>query len=137
MYSPVGLRARSREPRATSYSRNLSLRPLPLRDSTCTVCSHCLHSALLLVSDTRYRAESTLNFWVGYLYEVRVAASTAESDRHRHRSENFFYAMLAAQLGAVVSSLALARRHKSALWLVAGLAGLVAVGFGGYVYLTI
>ena len=84
----------------------------------------------------RYRAESAMNFWVGYLYEVRVACSTAESDRHRHRSENFFYAMLAAQLGAVVSSLALARRHRSGLWLVAGLAGLVAVSFGGYVYLT-
>ena len=85
----------------------------------------------------RYRAESSMNFWVGYLYEVRVACSTAESDRHRTRSERFFYAMLAAQLGAVVSSLALARRRQSALWLVAGLAGLVAVGFGGYVYLTI
>lgn len=89
------------------------------------------------VDRRRYRAESSLNFWVGYLYEVRVAVSTAESDRHRHRSENFFYAMLAAQLGAVVSSLALARKHKSALWLLAGLAGLVAVSFGGYVYLTI
>ena len=85
----------------------------------------------------RYRAESSMNFWVGYLYEVRVAASTAESDRHRVRSERFFYAMLAAQLGAVVSSLALARKRQSALWLIAGLAGMVAVGFGGYVYLTI
>ena len=89
------------------------------------------------VDRRRYRAESGMNFWVGYLYEVRVAASTAESDRHRVRSERFFYAMLAAQLGAVVSSLALARRRQSALWLLAGLAGLVAVAFGGYVYLTI
>ncbi len=89
------------------------------------------------VDRRRYRAEAGMNFWVGYLYEVRVAASTAESDRHRIRSERFFYAMLAAQLGAVVSSLALARKRQSALWLVAGLAGLAAVTFGGYVYVTI
>ena len=65
------------------------------------------------VDNRRYRAESAMNFWVGYLYEVRVAASTAESDRHRTRSERFFYAMLAAQLGAVVSSLALARKRQA------------------------
>ncbi len=93
-------------------------------------------AAVYEVDRRRYRAESSMNFWIGYLYEVRVAASTAESDRHRHRSANFFYAMLAAQVGATVSSLALARKHKSTLWLLAGLAGLVAVVFGGYVYLT-
>ena len=88
------------------------------------------------VDGRRYRAESTANQWVGYLLEVRVKLSTEESDRHRQRSENFFFAMLAAQIGAVGSSLALARKQKSVLWLVAGLGGLVAVGFGAYVYLT-
>jgi hypothetical protein len=82
----------------------------------------------------RYRAEATLNQGIGFLYEARVKVSTAESDRHRERSKNFFYAMLAAQVGAVISSLALARRRKSALWLLAGLAGVVAVALGGYVY---
>ncbi|MDB5306373.1 MAG: hypothetical protein JWO38_575 [Gemmataceae bacterium] len=82
----------------------------------------------------RYRAEATLNQGVGYLYEARVKVSTAESDRHRERSKNFFYAMLAAQVGATISSLALARRKKSALWLLAGLSGVVAVLIGGYVY---
>ncbi len=43
--------------------------------------------------------------------------------------------MLAAQVGATVASLALARREQSALWFVAGLAGVVAVGIGVYVYL--
>lgn len=89
------------------------------------------------VDGRRYRAESTANQWVGFLLEVRVKHATAESDRHRSRSENFFLAMLAAQIGAVGSSLALARKRKSVLWLVAGLAGLTALGFGVYVYLTI
>jgi hypothetical protein len=51
------------------------------------------------VDSRRYRAEATANQWVGFLYEVRVKTSTAASDRHRHRSENFFIAMLAAQGG--------------------------------------
>lgn len=88
------------------------------------------------VDGRRYRAEATANQWVGFLLEVRVKYSTAESERHRKRSENFFFAMLAAQVGGVGSSLALARKRKSVLWLVAGVAGLVAVGFGAFVYLT-
>lgn len=87
------------------------------------------------VDSRRNRAEATANQWVGYLYEVRVKTSTAESDRHRQRSENFFFAMLAAQVGGVGSSLALARKRRSVLWLVAGIGGLVAVGFGAFVYL--
>jgi hypothetical protein len=88
------------------------------------------------VDSRRYRAEATANQWVGYLFEVRVKTSSVQSDRHRHRSENFFIAMLAAQVGAVGSSLALARKRRNVLWLLAGGAGLAAVGFGGYVYLT-
>lgn len=88
------------------------------------------------VDGRRYRAESTANQWVGFLLEVRVKHSTEESDRHRHRSENFFFAMLVAQVGGVVSSLALARKRKSVLWLLAGIAGLAAVAFGAFVYLT-
>jgi hypothetical protein len=83
----------------------------------------------------RYRAEATLNQGIGFLYEVRVKTSTVASDRHRTRSQNFFYAMLAAQVGATVAALGLARRRRSAVWLIAGLAGVVAVSFGVYVYL--
>lgn len=89
------------------------------------------------LENRRYRAEATLNQGVGYLYEARVKVSTAESDRHRHRSENFFYAMLAGQVGATVASLGLARKQKSALWLIAGLSGLVSIAIGTYVYLGI
>jgi hypothetical protein len=88
------------------------------------------------VDGRRYRAEATANQWVGFLLEVRVKHSTEESDRHRQRSENFFFAMLTAQIGGVGSSLALARKRKSVLWLVAGVAGLAAVGFGAFVYVT-
>jgi hypothetical protein len=85
----------------------------------------------------RYRAESTMNFWLGYLYEVRVKVSTFQSERHRIRSENFFYAMLGGQVGATIASLALARRTGNVLWLLAGVAGIIAVVFGAYVYLSL
>lgn len=88
------------------------------------------------VDARRYRAEATANQWVGFLLEVRVKYSTEESERHQRRSENFFFAMLAAQVGGVGSSLALARKRKSVLWLVAALFGLVAVGIGAFVYVT-
>lgn len=88
------------------------------------------------VESRRYRAEATANQWVGFLYEVRVKTSTAESDRHRTRSMNFFYAMLAGQVGATLSSLGLARRQRSLLWAVAGFAGVIALTFGAYVYLS-
>ena len=84
----------------------------------------------------RYRIEAGLNQGVGYLYEARVKVSAAESDRHQHKSHQFFYAMLAAQVGATVSALALARQQKSVLWAVAGGTGLVAVAIGAYVYLS-
>jgi hypothetical protein len=94
-------------------------------------------AALFELEQRRYRAESRLNQGIGFLYEARVRISTAESDRHRERSKNFFYSMLAAQIGAVISSLALARKQKSALWALAGLAGIVAIVIGIYVYVGI
>jgi hypothetical protein len=91
-------------------------------------------AALFELEQRRYRAEATLNQGVGFLYEARVKVSTAESDRHRERSKNFFYAMLAAQVGATIASLGLAGRQRSGLWLLAGLAGIVAIALGVYVY---
>jgi hypothetical protein len=88
------------------------------------------------LENRRYRAESVLNQGIGYLYEARVKVSTAESDKHRRKSTNIFYAMLAAQIGATISSLALARRQKSLLWLFAGLAGLVSIGIAAYITLA-
>ena len=87
------------------------------------------------IDDRRYRAESSMNFWVGYLYEVRVKSSTSTSDSHLRRSQNFFVAMLVAQIGSVLASLGM-NRKKGSLSAVALLAGMVAIGFGAYVFLT-
>ncbi len=84
------------------------------------------------LEERRYRAESRANQEIGFLYEIRTKISAAESDKHRKKSDFLSYAMLVAQIGAVASSLALARKQKSALWLFAAMVGLVAIGVGGY-----
>ena len=93
-------------------------------------------AAMLELDQRRYRAEAVLNQGVGYLYEARVKVSVAESERHQHKSYNFFYAMLAGQIGATISSLALARKQKSLLWGIAGATGLVAIVIGASVFLS-
>ena len=85
----------------------------------------------------RYGIEANLNQQLGFLYEVRVKSSVVQSDRHRVRSEYFFYAMLAGQAGATLAALALARKHRSGLWLFAAFVGVVSLAFGGYVYVTV
>lgn len=85
----------------------------------------------------RYRAESRLNQGVGFLYDVRVKVSTAESDKHRRKSQTLSYAMLVAQIGAVAASLALSRKQGMSMWFVAGTIGVVAVGFGGYAFMPV
>lgn len=83
----------------------------------------------------RYAREAEENRAVAGLYELQVDQSSVRSDRHRRRSKNFFYGMLCAQAGVATASFALAARHKSGLWGVAGFAGLIAVAFSVYVYL--
>jgi hypothetical protein len=83
----------------------------------------------------RYDREAKFNQQIGELYEVQVRQAGFESERHRIRSRNFFYAMLCAQAGVTLASLALAKARQSAFWLTAGLAGLIAVALGAYVYL--
>lgn len=84
----------------------------------------------------RYAREAGYNQGSAELYEILVRRSGVDSDRHRNRSKNFFYAMLAAQAGVTIASLALAKAHHSSLWLLAGLAGVTALGFGVFVYLA-
>jgi hypothetical protein len=45
--------------------------------------------------------------------------------------------MLAAQLGVIVSTLAMAARKRNLLWSIAAAAGLVAIAFAIYVYLYV
>ncbi len=83
------------------------------------------------LEERRYRAESRLNQGIGFLYDIRVKVSTAESDRHRKKSATLSYAMLIAQIGAVASSLALAKRGAGVIWVLAASIGVVAIMFGG------
>ena len=94
-------------------------------------------AALFEMEQRRYRTEATLNQEIGFLYEARVKVSSAESDKYRKKSEFLSAAMLVAQIGAVASSLALARKQKSALWLFAGVVGVIAIGVGGYALIPV
>jgi hypothetical protein len=84
------------------------------------------------LEERRYRIESRINQNIGFLYDIRVKVSSAESDRYRKKSYMLSYAMLIAQIGAVASSLALARKKRSMLWIFVAIFGFVALGFGGY-----
>lgn len=82
----------------------------------------------------RYRQEAKDNEAIAHMYEVQVHRSSWESERHRTRSAHFFYAMLAAQAGVTIATLALAIRRRSVLWAIASLAGVGAVLFSAYVF---
>jgi hypothetical protein len=82
-----------------------------------------------------YEHEARQNQSVAELYELEVRLHSADSDRHRQRSKNFFYGMLAAQAGVTIATVGLAVRRKSVFWGLASLAGLGAVAFSSYVYL--
>jgi hypothetical protein len=81
--------------------------------------------------------DAETNAAIAGLYELRVRKSNFNSERHRRRSKNFFYGMLAAQAGVATASFAIAARHRSGLWSLAGLAGLSALVFSLYVYLFV
>lgn len=85
----------------------------------------------------RYRQESTFNRKIAEMFEAQVRRSGVESDRHRERSRNFFYSMLAAQAGVTISSLALSKERRHLLWTIAALAGFFALTFSGYVYFSL
>ena len=88
----------------------------------------------------RYRQEAQLNQAVAQLYEISVRHLGAQAERHRDRSFKFFLAMLISQMGAVVAAMALARIGTSDVWTIAAfsalIAGMMALSFGAYVYLT-
>jgi hypothetical protein len=85
----------------------------------------------------RYKDEAEFNRQAAEMYEVYVRKSSAISERHRDRSKNFFYGMLAAQAGVTIATFSLAVKHKSILWGLATLAGIGAILFGLYVHVYI
>lgn len=93
--------------------------------------------ARLRFNAERYDHEAQLNASVARLYELQVRKTNLKAQRHHMRSQRFFFGMLAAQMGVIISTLAMAAKKRSLLWSLAAGAGLVAVVFAIYVYLYV
>ena len=93
--------------------------------------------AELRYTAARYEVEARLNQAIAYIYELQVRKSNFSAERHYKRSQEFFYGMLAAQLGVIVATLAMAARRRNLLWSLAAAAGVLAVAFAIYVYLYV
>lgn len=85
----------------------------------------------------RYEDDARSNQEEAYIYDVRVLQASAMSDRHLKRSFGFMIAMLIAQVGVTIGSVAIALKWKVPMWLVATFAGISAIIFGVYVYLEL
>ena len=94
-------------------------------------------AARLAYNAQRYDAEARLNQAVASLRELQVRKSNLSAERHHLRSQRFFFGMLAAQLGVIVSTFAMAARQRNLLWGIAAAAGAIAVCFALYVYLWV
>lgn len=94
-------------------------------------------AARLRVQAQRYDAEAALNQSIGSLYELQVRKYNLSAERYHRRSQRFFFGMLAAQAGVVLSTLAMAAQRRSLLWAVAAVAGTIAIAFAIYVYLFV
>ncbi len=93
-----------------------------------------LTAARLRFAANRYDTEAKLNQTIAGLLELQVRKTNLSAERHHARSQRFFYGMLAAQLGVILSTLAMAAQRKNFLWSFAAAAGVTAVAFAGYVY---
>jgi hypothetical protein len=96
-----------------------------------------LAAAKMRFSGARYDAEAALNQKIGYLLELQVRKANLSAERHHSRSQKFFFGMLAAQAGVIVSTFAMAARKRNLLWTLAATAGIAAVAFAIYVYLRV
>jgi hypothetical protein len=91
--------------------------------------------ARLRYTAARYELEARLNQAIANLYELQVRKSNISAERHYARSQKFFFGMLGAQLGVIVSTFAIAARNRNLLWSFAAAVGLLAIAFALYVYL--
>ena len=80
--------------------------------------------------------EARLNQAIASIYELFVRKSNMEAERHHRRSQKFFYGMLGAQLAVIISTFAIAARKRDLLWSLAATAGLLAIAFAVFVYVT-
>jgi len=93
--------------------------------------------ARLRYTARRYDAEARLNQAIANVYELQVRKSNIGAERLHARSQRFFFGMLAAQAGVIVSTFAIAARQRNALWWLAAGAGIAAVAYATYVYLVV
>jgi hypothetical protein len=94
-------------------------------------------AARLAYTAARYDAEARLNQAVASVYELQVREKNISAEKHHARSANFFYGMLASQMGVIIATFALAARKRNLLWSLAAAAGAAAVAFSVYVYLCV
>ena len=94
-------------------------------------------AARLRYAALRYEIEARLNQTIANLYELQVRKSNISAENHHLRSQRFFFGMLAAQAGVIISTFAMAARNRNLLWSLAAGAGVVAIAFALYVYLFI
>ncbi len=94
-------------------------------------------TARLRFNASRYDYEAQLNAKIARLYELQVHKGNLEAERHHARSQKFFFGMLAAQMGVVIGTLAIAAKQRSLLWAIAAGAGVLAIAFAVYVYLYV
>ena len=88
----------------------------------------------LRYTSARYETEARLNQTIAQLLELQVRKSNLIAERHRHRSQRFFFGMLGAQLAVIISTFSLAAKARSALWMFAASAGIAAVVFAVWVF---
>jgi hypothetical protein len=114
-----------------------SLQAKPASPASGTSLTRDFTAARLRYAALRYEIEARLNQAIANLYELQVRKSNISAERHHNRSQRFFFGMLAAQLGVIVSTLAMAAKQRNLLWSIAAAAGLLAIAFAIYVYLYV
>lgn len=85
----------------------------------------------------RYEDDARSNQDAAYLYDVQVLQSSARSDKHLKRSFMFMIAMLIAQVGVTIASLAMMLKYRLPVWAVAAFSGVIAIAFGVAVFLEL
>ena len=103
-------------------------------DAQTRLLQRSLLAARLRWNAARYASEAHLNQTIANLEELAVARSNHAADHHHERSGRFFLGMLAAQLGVIVATMAIAAKKRNLLWGFAAAAGLVSVVFASYVF---
>ncbi len=94
-------------------------------------------AARLAYTAQRYDTEARLNQTIAELFDLQVRKSNLSAERHQRRSARFFYGMLAAQMGVIIASLAIAAQRRNLLWAIAAGAGAIALALTAYVLIYV